>query len=546
MRFVLTPGEITDGRSQRRVFFLREGREGARRSAPHQHVPLRRRSARCASATFGPRSTTRTDCRCLERNGEWLFRPLRNPPRTTVARFVSTRRAASAWCNATAASRATRTSNRLPRRARAPGSSPLGDWGHGTVRLLEIATNSRATTTSHASGCPTRSPGRCSDRPSLSLALRAETLPESDLGKPSSRVCRSRTRPRSLHRGFRAAALAEQRAVEPVIAIVGARRSSSWSSTRRRIRSSRGYRASFEVLPRTPADVELRAFLQRGQRRAHRNLELPVATELVDVARPRAKAAPSRFARAAERATRASRALRRVMEYLRALGLATMTRVASLAAEIAARRQRQDPSSRATARWPKPSSASSTGCARVRRASDQIDPLWLRAFLSRPPGALLGRRRGAPSLRSQSFRRSRSPASARARALSRSRAQALACCRAGSWGCQPRRRSRQRATSCSGHALAADGLLPPSSSGPRCLRFLFALAAVGLWTAMLGSCALGYAERTPAPARDRALAPHRAGDAHLSREPRARVCRAARHARVARDVQAARRSRFSC
>jgi glucans biosynthesis protein len=71
-------------------------------------------------------------------NGEWIWRPLNNPLRLRISAFRTTTRAVSACCSATAIS----TTTRIWKRTTTVGPSlwvePQGDWGKGSVQLIEI------------------------------------------------------------------------------------------------------------------------------------------------------------------------------------------------------------------------------------------------------------------------------------------------------------------------------------------------------------------------------------------------------------------------
>ena len=78
-------------------------------------------------------------------SGEWLWRPLDNPPRIDVSSFARcATRAASACCSATATSPSYQDIETRSELRPSAWVEPRGDWGDGHVELVEIPTDHRA------------------------------------------------------------------------------------------------------------------------------------------------------------------------------------------------------------------------------------------------------------------------------------------------------------------------------------------------------------------------------------------------------------------
>ena len=138
--------------------FPRRAVAQARHRAAHQHVLLRREHARAASTTSVPRCTTPTACCCTSTSGEWLWRPLDNPPRIDVEQLRAC--ANPRGFGLLQRDRDFASYQDIETRSELRPSAwiePRGDWGDGPRRAGRDPDRHRArTTTSSPSGFPTR------------------------------------------------------------------------------------------------------------------------------------------------------------------------------------------------------------------------------------------------------------------------------------------------------------------------------------------------------------------------------------------------------
>ena len=79
----------------------------------------------------------------LNGKGEWLWRPLHNPETLQISAFVDSSPRASACCSASATYEAFQDDDQRFERRPSLWIEPLGDWGQGSVQLLEIPTRRR-------------------------------------------------------------------------------------------------------------------------------------------------------------------------------------------------------------------------------------------------------------------------------------------------------------------------------------------------------------------------------------------------------------------
>jgi membrane glycosyltransferase len=190
------------------------------------------------------------------------------------------------------------------------------------------------------------------------------------------------------------------------------------------------------------------------------------------------------------------RAIRRVGEYLHALGIADMTRVDLLATEIV-HSTSQDEEPRADLAI----AEAQTRVEQFLRAvfgerADQIDPLWLRAYLSAHAEHFLGDVEAA-KLAVQSFG---DPFAGRAPAHNVFRETELKRMRAPRWaiGLSVPAVITAFATFALVHALGENGLSAAELVWASLFAFLFGLASIGLFTAMLGFVTGVLKPRAPA------------------------------------------------
>jgi membrane glycosyltransferase len=189
------------------------------------------------------------------------------------------------------------------------------------------------------------------------------------------------------------------------------------------------------------------------------------------------------------------RALRRVAEYLHALGVSDMTRVDVLAAEILASTNQGDD--------PKPDLAIAEAQKRVElflqgvfgERADQIDPLWLRAYLAAHPEHFLGDVVSA-KLAVESFG---DPFAGIAPAHNQFRDQELKRMRAPRWaiGLAVPAAITAGATFALLRALAENGLSAAELVWASLFAFLFGLASIGMFTAVVGFVTGLFKARAP-------------------------------------------------
>lgn len=196
------------------------------------------------------------------REGEWLFRPLRNPPRTTVSSF---RLDSPRGFGLLQRDRDFRSYQDLEARYQDRPSAwvePVGDWGPGAVRLLEIATELETDDNVAMLWVPDEVP-----QDGLSLRYRLHLGPEVPGDGPSGRAVATRMAvvPKSDNRrarfivDFRGPSLAGR--ARPVDVHVTATSAKVIEQHTERNPFADGWRASFEVEAESD-DVELRAFLR--------------------------------------------------------------------------------------------------------------------------------------------------------------------------------------------------------------------------------------------------------------------------------------------
>jgi membrane glycosyltransferase len=182
------------------------------------------------------------------------------------------------------------------------------------------------------------------------------------------------------------------------------------------------------------------------------------------------------------------RAIRRVAEYLHALGVDDMLRVDALAEEIVA-------STRSGEESPDEPRAELAIAAAQQRVeafmrgvfgddADSIDPLWLRAFLAAHPSVFLGDLEAAR----KAMQRFGDPRAGRPPVHNQFRDQELRRMRAPRWafGLAVPMTITAVATVALVHALAQDGLSAFELVWASLFAFLFGLASIGLFTAVLG------------------------------------------------------------
>ncbi|MDB4973767.1 MAG: glycosyl transferase family 2 [Myxococcaceae bacterium] len=190
------------------------------------------------------------------------------------------------------------------------------------------------------------------------------------------------------------------------------------------------------------------------------------------------------------------RATRRVAEYLHALGIADMVRVDQLAEEIVA----------ANSHGGEPRAEVAIAAAQERVElflhgvfgddASQIEPLWLRAFLSAHPEHFLGNIEAARTA-VESFG---DPRAGKAPAHNQFRDQQLRRMRAPRWalGLIPPAAITFGATFALVHALAENGLSAAELVWALLFAFLFGLASIGLLTASVGFVTGLLKRRAPA------------------------------------------------
>ena len=197
----------------------------------------------------------------LGANGEWLFRPLRNPPRTTVCSF---RLDSPRGFGLLQRDRSFASYQDLEARYQDRPSAwvePIGDWGKGAVRLLEITSDQEIHDNIAALWVPDEVPAG-----GLSLRYRLHlggALPQAG---PAGRVTATRQAATKNGTRFLVDFAGEQLGSAEGVSVEA-------SATHARIVERRveanpftsGLRAVIDVVPeRAGDDVELRAFLRRG------------------------------------------------------------------------------------------------------------------------------------------------------------------------------------------------------------------------------------------------------------------------------------------
>lgn len=193
--------------------------------------------------------------------GEWVFRPLRNPPRTTVCTFRldSPRGFGLLQRDRDFASYQDLVSHYQDR----PSAwvEPFGDWGKGSVRLLEMATELETDDNIAMLWVPDEVPDG-----GLALSYRLYFGPGVPHPSAPGKVASTRFSRQGDGRAHFAVDFAGD-GLEPEAADVSLHLTASGGRPiEQRVEPNRytgGYRASF-VIEAAARDVELRAFLQRG------------------------------------------------------------------------------------------------------------------------------------------------------------------------------------------------------------------------------------------------------------------------------------------
>ncbi len=194
-------------------------------------------------------------------DGERIYRPLRNPPRTTV---VSFRLDSPRAFGLVQRDRAFHNYQDLEARYQDRPSAwvePVGDWGPGALRLLEIATPLETDDNIAMMWVPDSVPeGGLSVRYRLSFGSELPT-PET-LGRVNAtRIARLSTGAVRFLVDFTGTGLTERKDVEAQVTVSGGRLLAQHTEQNPH---AGGYRAVFDVLPESK-DVELRAFLRDPQ-----------------------------------------------------------------------------------------------------------------------------------------------------------------------------------------------------------------------------------------------------------------------------------------
>ena len=211
--------------------------------------------------------------------GEWIWRPLMNPPelRVTEQRGAMPR-------GFGLVQRDRRFSGYLDPEARYDQRPSLwvtprgGDWGRGAVQLVEIPSDSEANDNIVAFWVPDE-PFRAGDE--RTVRYRLETFGAGRGPDDLARVQRTRNGwgatpgsseqpPRTLRQfavDFRGGALADLRADQPVSAALTARNGETRNVTVERLPGDAGWRVAFKLAPQSTAPVDMRLHLRlRGRR----------------------------------------------------------------------------------------------------------------------------------------------------------------------------------------------------------------------------------------------------------------------------------------
>jgi glucans biosynthesis protein len=259
--FKLTPEQTTTVEVHARVF-LRE-RVGVLGLAPLTSMFLFGEDAPNRFGDFRPEVHDSDGLMMTSKDGEQLFRPLRNPERTTVCTF---RLDSPRGFGLVQRDRAFSSYQDLEARYQDRPSAwvePLGDWGKGSVRLLEIATPKETDDNIAVLWVPDHVPA---DGLTIDYRLHFGADPPAE-GKPartvSTRVARGEKGQVRFVVEFAGDALREAGA--PVTAQISVSGGKLVEQHTEANAFTSGVRASFEVLPEGP-DVELRAFLKAGDR----------------------------------------------------------------------------------------------------------------------------------------------------------------------------------------------------------------------------------------------------------------------------------------
>lgn len=193
--------------------------------------------------------------------GEWLFRPLRNPPRTTVCSFRLDRPRGFGLVQR---DRNFASYQDLEARYHDRPNiwvEPVAGFEHGSVRLLEIATRLESDDNVAIAYVPDGvAPGRLSFRYRLHVGRGVPIAPPGRV--VATRIAKTERGARFLV-DFSGQALHGKQDVQAVVSVADGR------VIERHVEHNpflEGYRASFEVVPDAPGkELELRAFLRSGE-----------------------------------------------------------------------------------------------------------------------------------------------------------------------------------------------------------------------------------------------------------------------------------------
>lgn len=198
------------------------------------------------------------------RDGEQLWRPLQNPARLNVSSFRAKGVRAFALLQRDTDFRSYEDLEARYERRPSAWVEPVGDWGAGAVRLVEIPTATEATDNVVAFWVPDAplTPGT-----PLKLAYRLHWGAEAPWPAPGSVVTATRVAAGDTA-GARRFVLDFSRAPRPgdgpVEVVVTASTGKVLRTTVQPHEPSGGWRATFELLPDGGAPIELRAYLRRG------------------------------------------------------------------------------------------------------------------------------------------------------------------------------------------------------------------------------------------------------------------------------------------
>jgi periplasmic glucans biosynthesis protein len=261
-RFVVSPGKRTVMDVQASLFFRRPvQRLGV---APLTSMYLFGENDRGPASDFRPEVHDSDGLFVWMRGGEQLWRPLSNPPELRVTGFATEGLRAFGLLQRDQAFGSYEDLEARYDRRPSVWVEPVGDWGAGTVQLVEIPTREEVHDNVTAYWVPAAPPVPGQE---LRLAYRLSWGQEPPFPRVGAQVTATRVAAGSTpgaHRFVLDFSPASQPGEGPVEPVISASVGRILHASAQRNEVTGGWRVAFELLLEKDAPVELRCFLKRG------------------------------------------------------------------------------------------------------------------------------------------------------------------------------------------------------------------------------------------------------------------------------------------